>query len=304
MDRFQPDSLQLMLRRSLLRLNAAVCTLRGYALCEQDARMAVEAAYGGRRWPGAPDYGRLAGQHYERVAMEVVGDLDVEGRTVLDIGSGVGILACQLLAAGAARIICVDLCGCLLEPCQARISRAGFSQSDCQMLQAHAAALPLPDASIDVIVSSLALAQVPQLDVVAVEMLRLLRPGGMLSLAIEGATCLAELQDAVIRELPLRFLLGRTPAFWPMTSREAHHLCRLARLSDISIRHAYWQDQFDSPDEAFDFALAASAGLLTAAVPERDLPDVNERIRRHFTRRQILKLTQDVVYIRGARSLA
>ncbi len=304
MDPFQAENLHLTFRRSLLRLNAAVCALRGSALCEQDARMAVEAAYCGRRWPGAPDYGRLAGQHYERVAMDVIDDLAVEGRTVLDIGSGIGILACQLLAAGAARVICVDFCGSLLEPCRARISRAGFSESDCLLLQAHAAALPLPDASVDVIVSSLALAQVPQLAAVTAEMLRLLRPGGVLSLAIQGATCLAELQDAVICEVPLRFQLGRPAAFWPITSREAHHLCKLAHLSDISIRHAYWQDRFDSPEAAFDFALAASAGLLTAAVPEQDLPAVNERIRRHFTRRQILKLTQDVVYIRGTRALA
>jgi SAM-dependent methyltransferase len=115
-------------------------------------------------------------------------------RRILDVGTGVGLLA---LAAGTrwpdAEVIAVDASAAMLGLAR---RRAGEHWPDAPegiaWREADAAALPLPDASMDLVLSSFMLQLVPDRRAVLQEVGRVLRPGGRLGLVtwLAGETIL------------------------------------------------------------------------------------------------------------------
>jgi malonyl-CoA O-methyltransferase len=95
---------------------------------------------------------------------------NVDGLDALDAGCGTGRYARLLLARGA-RVVGVDLSDEML--CRARASGA-------RLIRADLRALPLRSSSFDIVVSGLALGDVPELGEAVAEMARVLRPGGRL----------------------------------------------------------------------------------------------------------------------------
>lgn len=302
MARCRPDNRLPILKKSLLRINGAVFRLRGRGACEQPVRTALIEAYSGRKCPEVLAYDQRWQQHFTNIAEEVMDGIDIKGKTVLDIGCGVGVLTLKLLAAGARPVICIDACSSMVDQCRERVVRNGYGDADCTFIVGQAAELPLPSVSVDAVFSSMTLNLCPEPERIAIEMLRVLRPGGEVSLAIPGAACQSELQDALIRHAPLRSLIGRPPAFWPLTSREAHQLCASAGFGEISVKHAYWQDAFATPDDAFAFTLAVSANLWAAVQSDRSAVAIEAKIRQSFVDRRIVKLTQDMVYVRARKA--
>ncbi len=96
---------------------------------------------------------------------------DVRGLTALDLGCGSGRYAQLLSQGGAARVIGVDQSAEMLDRARA-VGRL--------LVCADARALPLADASIDVVVSGLMMADLADLDAVVASAARVLRPGGCL----------------------------------------------------------------------------------------------------------------------------
>ena len=93
---------------------------------------------------------------------------DVRGLTVLDAGCGTGRYLLELEARGAAAMG-VDLSGAMLERARQRTPR---------LARADLRALPIDTMSIDLVVCSLALGDVPELDTALGEIARVLRPSG------------------------------------------------------------------------------------------------------------------------------
>ena len=103
---------------------------------------------------------------------EVMLDLcgDVEGRDVLDVGCGEGRF-CRMLAACGARTVGVD-------PTVELLAEARRQQPNGVFHAASAEALPVADASMDLVVSYVALVDIPDFRGAIREMARVLRPGG------------------------------------------------------------------------------------------------------------------------------
>lgn len=98
------------------------------------------------------------------------------GKTVLDVGTGTGNLAQLLLARGASVIA--------VEPSAAMRQQARQKLGDVAVLDGQFLNLPLQDGSVDAVVSSYAFHHLTDVAKVrgAKEMLRVLRPGGMVVL--------------------------------------------------------------------------------------------------------------------------
>jgi SAM-dependent methyltransferase len=97
----------------------------------------------------------------------------VEGQEVCDLGCGEGYLARQMAALGAS-VTAVDLSARLIE-----IARRSTSSSRIRYLAEDVQELPsVADAGLDLVVSSLALMDMPDLDAVYRSARRIVRPGG------------------------------------------------------------------------------------------------------------------------------
>ncbi|MFI6318035.1 class I SAM-dependent methyltransferase [Nonomuraea sp. NPDC050556] len=131
---------------------------------------------------------------------------------VLDVGCGTGYLT-RILATRAGRVTGVDLSSAMIGYARRR------APANCDYVVGEGQALDLPDASFDVVVSSLAVHHIPSGARAAAirEMFRVLRPGGRLMIAefrpptghvsarvvgmITGPAMLENLRDQILRLL-------------------------------------------------------------------------------------------------------
>ena len=105
------------------------------------------------------------------------------GQAVLDLGSGPGLDS--LLAARrvgpTGKVVGVDLCPEMVEKARRNASLMGLH--NVEFVQAGIEKLPLPDGSVDVVISNGVFNLCPDKPAVLAEAWRVLRPGGRLQMA-------------------------------------------------------------------------------------------------------------------------
>ena len=153
------------------------------------------------------------------------------GDTVLDIGSGSGtdaLIASGLVGPGG-RVIGLDLTEAMRN--KLRATAAGAGAANLEVLAGNAEAIPLPDASVDVVSSNGVLNLVPDKSAAIGEIARVLRPGGRLQLAdIVVETSPSEACRAQ-PELWAECIVGATTAESYISGFEGAGLCDVQVLS-------------------------------------------------------------------------
>jgi SAM-dependent methyltransferase len=125
------------------------------------------------------DYGHFA-QYAEPGALEFLARLGAEpGTRMLDVACGAGQIAIPAARAGV-RVTGIDIAANLIEQARARARAEGllvqFDEGDAEML-------PYPDAAFDLVVSLIGAMFAPRPERVALELLRVCRPGGRIVMA-------------------------------------------------------------------------------------------------------------------------
>ena len=143
-----------------------------------------------------------AADHYDAAAwlpgrvadalMEHLHPVRMRPERILDVGAGTGICSRRLARVyPSARIIFVDCSAPMLHAARGQrprwFSKRGFACGDAE-------ALPVADASIDLLVSSLVLPSCPSPDAALAEFQRVLKPGGLLMFSSLGPDTLRELR--------------------------------------------------------------------------------------------------------------
>ena len=151
-------------------------------------------------WRGrvARAFSRAAPQYAERasaqrsMAATLLERLPARAEAVLDLGCGPGETAAGLKEryGTACRVIGLDLAPGMLDEARRRYGEP------VRWLCGDAAALPLADASLDLVVSNLAIQWCPDLEAVLAEVQRVLRPGGRALINTLAPGTLAEVSHA------------------------------------------------------------------------------------------------------------
>jgi arsenite methyltransferase len=112
----------------------------------------------------------------------VLGRVDA-GATVLDLGCGAGtdLLIAAQMTGPEGRAVGVDMTASMLD--RARGSAGELGLSNVEVHEALIESLPVPDASVDVVISNGVIDLVPDKEAVFAEIDRVLRPGGRLQVA-------------------------------------------------------------------------------------------------------------------------
>lgn len=123
------------------------------------------------------------------------------GETVLDLGSGAGfdaLLAARQLA-GTGRVIGVDMTPAMIAKARRNVTKANYGNVEFRLGEIEA--LPVADASVDLIISNCVINLSPEKPRVFAEAFRVLRSGGRL--AISDVVATKPLPDDIRAQLPL-----------------------------------------------------------------------------------------------------
>jgi ubiquinone/menaquinone biosynthesis C-methylase UbiE len=101
--------------------------------------------------------------------------LDVERKTVLEVGVGLGGMQVELLRRGAAKTIALDIDSGFLEEARKRVG----NDPRFELVHAPVEACPLPDESVDVVVSDAVFEHLSSPVEALAQLHRVLRPGGL-----------------------------------------------------------------------------------------------------------------------------
>jgi len=244
-------------------------------------------------------YDTLGLNHFSKIATELVGGIDLQGKEVLDVGCGTGILSLQALSRGAGTVLCTDLSRFMLEQCRQKAAKQGVGKDRIDFRTADAESLPFEDNRFDAVISGMMFGLVPNQPKVLSEMIRVLKPGGMVAISSHGPGYYHEAIDATIRSTPLRYAFGYRFEFWPRDEGMLQQMLIQAEYTDIRIRRLTWQDTFADGGKAYDFFTATSACWWSSKLPPKKIPEISHRNREFFKRKNITRITQDVVLVYG-----
>jgi ubiquinone/menaquinone biosynthesis C-methylase UbiE len=106
--------------------------------------------------------------------------LDTRGKTILDIGCGIGGPAFEMAQAFGANVVGIDIEAPLIERAQRKAVDLGLDKQ-CTFQTVTVGPLPFPDESLDIVVTAGAITQTSDKAAIFADCFRVLRPGGWLS---------------------------------------------------------------------------------------------------------------------------
>ena len=216
----------------------------------------------------AGDYAEIARRELWPLGERVVERLGVRaGEHVLDVACGTGNAAIRAAQAGA-RVIALDLTPELLAGGRAIAADAGV---DVEWVEGDAEALPFPDESYDVVVSTLGVMFAPRHRVAALELGRVLAPGGRLAVCSWSPESLvANVFRTVAAYLPPAPGFASPPWLW---GSEEHVRSLFAGMGvELEFERGLLAPvRFDSPEEQVEYRTTMVGPMVVArALTEAD----------------------------------
>lgn len=192
------------------------------------------------------------------------------GSTVLDVAAGNGNFALAAARRGAI-VTATDMTPRMVELGRARTAGAGV---DITWAEADVEQLPYPDASYDIVASTFGAMFAPRPKLVAVEMFRVARPGGIVAMANYSAGgFLGRMADLVNGLVPAPAVEFPSPFVWGDEEELRRRFEGLA--SSIRVEHRTLFFESDSVEEFLEFWERTNAAQ--AALKARVSPEVYER---------------------------
>jgi len=283
----------------MVNANNIVAWLTGNARDTAAMKIRVQQGYDGAFSGHVTRYDELGEQFQAKAAAIQLEGMDLRGKDVLDVGCGTGIMSLLALRKGAAKVVCGDISSYMLKVGRTKAQEQGYGFDRILFHQLDAESLPFEDEKFDVVMTGMTLGLLPDPDKAVKEMVRVLRPGNLLSVGAHGPDHYWEACDASFRVISKRYVLGYRLEFWPMKEEAVRKLLEKAGLVDIRTQRFSWRNAFKNGGEAYDFFAAISSNWWYAKFPPEERVKQTRRTRDYFQYREVLKITDDIIVAYG-----
>jgi ubiquinone/menaquinone biosynthesis C-methylase UbiE len=277
----------------------AVAWVTGNARDTAAMKQRIKLGYDGAVTDDVTRYDELGFEHYTKISKALLEGTEVQGKVVLDVGCGTGILSFLLIEKGAVKVVCGDLSEYMLGQCKKKAELLGYGPDRMDFRQLDAESLPFDSNSFDAVTSGMVLGLVPNQRNVVAEMVRVLKPGGILSISTHGPELYYEASETSFRAIPKGLVLGYRIEFWPRKEREISYMFSEVGLIDVITRRLIWKHSFEDGGKAYDFFASTSSAWWYSKIPPDKMPSVAQKIRHAFERKPVTEITMDVILAYG-----
>jgi ubiquinone/menaquinone biosynthesis C-methylase UbiE len=222
--------------------------------------------------------------------------ISFKGMHVLDVGCGTGALANVALEQGAKGIVCGDIAALMLKKGKEKVGTGITNHTFCQL---DAEGLPFRDNSFDAVLSGMTFGTLPNQKLALDEMVRVVKPGGLVCIGAHGLEHYWEAIDASFRCINKRFILGYRLEWWPRSEEFIRRLCQKANLENLESKRVIWRNEFENGLAAYDFFAAISSSWWYAKFPTSEIEKDSRRTRDYFNRKNIKIVSDDIVIAKG-----
>jgi len=285
----------------MTNMSSIIAWITGNARNSFAMKERMKDAYDGKYSHYINKYDELASFHYEKVSNTLIQKIDCNGKEVVDVGCGTGILSFLALEKGASKISCVDASKLMLEKCRGKSITKGYTDDLISFHEGDAEKLPFSDSTFDVVFLNMVLGMVPNHQATITELARILRPGGTLGLSVQGPAHYMEATQAVVKSMNMRYFFGYRIEFWPRDEKEIKTFFMNAGLGNIQTERLTWIEEFENGGELFDYFASTSGLWWHHRLPPEIRDKETEKTHTYFQHKNITKITSDVVFAHGTK---
>lgn len=286
--------------KMLVEANNLLSLLNGNASDIQGMKERVKQGYEGRYSNHVHQYDALGYHLQDRSARVQLEGISFEGMRLLDVGCGTGALACVAFEKGATGVVCGDIAALMLMKAKEKAAAVQEEYSFCQL---DAEGLPYRDNSFDAVISGMTFGTLPNQKFALNEMVRVVKPGGLVCVGAHGPKHYWEAIDASFRCINKRYILGYRLEWWPRSEEYVRRLCQSANLENIQSKRVIWRNEFENGLAAYAFFAAISASWWYAKFPPDEIERESNRTRDYFNRKNVKIVSDDIVVAYGYKPL-
>lgn len=244
-------------------------------------------------------YDEIAGEFQKKAAAAQLSGVDLQGKNIIDIGCGTGIISILALEMGARKVTCGDISEFMLKLARKKFKNTGFDPDSIHFRQLDAESLPFEDNCFDAVITGMSFGLFPDQEKAVSEMFRVLKPGGLISLGAHGTEHYWEAIDTNIRALSKRYVIGYRFEFWPRAEKQVIKMMLNAGFQDIYTNRFIWRNNFKTPTEACEFFAAVSSNWWYAKIPDDKRNREYQKTIKLFEKKGIKQITDDVIIAYG-----
>jgi ubiquinone/menaquinone biosynthesis C-methylase UbiE len=286
----------------MLNIGNIIAWISGNARNSSAMKERMKDGYNGKYSDYITKYDELATFHYEKISNLLIQKIDCNGKEIVDVGSGTGILSFIALEKGASKISCVDISKLMLEKCREKSITKGYSNDVISFHEGDAEKLPFHDAMYDVVFFNMVLGMVPNQQAAITELTRILRPGGIIALSTHGPAHYMEAIEAGVKSLKMRYFFSHRLEYWPRDENEIEAFFVNAGLDNIQTERLTWIDEFEDGGEVFDFFASTTGLWWYHRLPPQIRNKEKEKTRAYFQRKNVTEITSDIVFAYGSKN--